>query len=104
MFAAAGGIVSINSGCVLVLFSSSFVCDVADLPEKFTIFLVPIAQPNATLLRTQSMMLQLQVSHRQGWSEKDFKDAAKQGIQAPNSADDFVATKLPTMSSSLCSL
>ena len=36
------------------------------------------------------MMLQLKVSHNQGWSEKDFKYAAKQGIQAPNSADDLV--------------
>ena len=36
------------------------------------------------------MMLQLKVSHGQGWSEKDFKDAAKQGIQVPNSVNDIV--------------
>ena len=36
------------------------------------------------------MMLQLKVSHCGGWLEKDFKDAAKQGIQAPNLADNLI--------------
>ena len=88
--AAAGCIASVNSGCILALFSGSFVRDVADIPANFSIFLVPVAQPNTASLRTQSMMLQFKVSHGQGWPEKDFKDAAKQGIQAPNLADNLV--------------
>ena len=36
------------------------------------------------------MMLQLKVSQGQEWSEKDFKDTAKQGILDPNSADNLV--------------
>ena len=46
------------------------------------------------------MMLQLKVSHSQGWPEKDFKDAAKQGNQAQNPADNLV---YQIALSSLCS-
>ena len=88
--AAAGCIASIDSGFILALFSGSFVPDVAYLPAKYFIFLVPFNQPNVTSSCTQSIMLQLKVSHCQGWSEKDFKGAAKQRIQAPNSANDLV--------------
>ena len=50
--AAAGCIASVNSGCVLALFSGSFVRGATDLPDNFSIFLVPVAQPNASSLRT----------------------------------------------------
>ena len=66
MFAEEGYIASVDSGCVLALFSGSFARNVTDLPANFSIFLVAIAQSNAALLRTQSMMFQLKVSHSQG--------------------------------------
>ena len=65
-------------------------CAMSETFQIFFVFLVPVAQPNAPLLHMQSMMLQVKVSHSQGWSEKDFKDTAKQGIQAPNLADNLV--------------
>ena len=68
MIAAASCIASVDSGCVLAFFSGFFVSDVADLSANFSIFLVPVAQPNAA----------------------SSQDAAKQWIQAPNLADDLV--------------
>ena len=39
---AAGCIASVDSGCVLALFSRSYMRDVADLPTNFSIFLVSV--------------------------------------------------------------
>ena len=35
------------------------------------------------------MMLQVKVLNEQEWSKKDFKDAAKQGVEAPNNIEEL---------------
>ena len=76
-----------DNGSALALYIRAFVRDVDDLPSNFSFFLVPKKQPNIQSNITKKMILQLKVSHGQGWSDKDFVDAAKQVIRAPNNID-----------------
>ena len=84
-----GCIVRMDNGSALALYVGVFVRDVDDLQSNFSFFLVPKKHPNILSNTTKSMMLQLKVSHGQGWSDKDFVDAAKQGIRAPNNIDEL---------------
>ena len=84
-----GCVVSVDRGASLAIYAGAFVRDLDDLPSNFSFLLVPKKKPSASGQRNKSMMLQLKVLNGQGWSEKDFKDAAKQGIEAPSSIEEL---------------
>ena len=84
-----GCVVSVDRGAALALYAGAFVRDLDDLPSNFSFFLVPKKKPSASRTKNKSMMLQLKVLNGQGWSEKDFKEAAKQGVEAPSSIEEL---------------
>ena len=84
-----GCVVSVDKGAALALYAGVFVRDIDDLPSNFSFFLVPKKKPSSVRSRNKSMLLQLKVLNGQGWSEKDFKEVSKQGIEAPNSIEEL---------------